>query len=151
MYHHAIITPEKIEFLLPFLSKKQRRGICSELYGSTTNECSDEAKFLDQYANMTEEVNPATRLGVVLTRSTTLTNERSRSGSRTQLTALYNEAVTPTTHYRLPPSPTKPHDSSQTQNGMTSTSQPNYTAKPNHLPSILLYTNTQREFDKLEK
>ncbi|KAF2346024.1 hypothetical protein FHG87_023222 [Trinorchestia longiramus] len=39
-------------------------------------------------------MNPATRLGPVTTRSTTLTNERSRSGSRAQLTALYNEANT---------------------------------------------------------
>ncbi|KAF2363310.1 hypothetical protein FHG87_005937 [Trinorchestia longiramus] len=50
--------------------------------------------FTDHRANRTEEVNPATRLGPVTTRSTTLTDERSRSGSRVQPTALYNEAAT---------------------------------------------------------
>ncbi|KAF2356676.1 hypothetical protein FHG87_012570 [Trinorchestia longiramus] len=40
------------------------------------------------------QTSTATRLGPVKTRSTTLTNERSRSGSRAQLTALYNEAAT---------------------------------------------------------
>ncbi|KAF2353520.1 hypothetical protein FHG87_015718 [Trinorchestia longiramus] len=67
---------------------------CSELHGSTTNEYRDEARFIDQWANMTEEVNPATRLGLVTTRSTTLTYKRSHSGSKAQLTALYNEAAT---------------------------------------------------------
>ncbi|KAF2365966.1 hypothetical protein FHG87_003274 [Trinorchestia longiramus] len=50
--------------------------------------------FIDQCANKTQKVNPATRLGSVTTKSTTLSNERSRSGSRAQLTALYNEAAT---------------------------------------------------------
>ncbi|KAF2349187.1 hypothetical protein FHG87_020057 [Trinorchestia longiramus] len=52
--------------------------------------------FIDQCANRTDEVNPATRLGPVTTRSTTLTNERSRSGTRAQPTTLYsyNEAAT---------------------------------------------------------
>ncbi|KAF2367276.1 hypothetical protein FHG87_001972 [Trinorchestia longiramus] len=50
--------------------------------------------FIDQKANRTEKVNPTSRLGPVATRSMTLTNERSRSGSRSQPTALYNEAAT---------------------------------------------------------
>ncbi|KAF2344885.1 hypothetical protein FHG87_024359 [Trinorchestia longiramus] len=66
----------------------------SESHGFTINKYHDEARFIDQRANKTEEVNPATRLGPVTTRSTTLTNDRSRSGSRAQLTALYNEAAT---------------------------------------------------------
>ncbi|KAF2349770.1 hypothetical protein FHG87_019473, partial [Trinorchestia longiramus] len=45
-------------------------------------------------ANRTEEVNPATRLGPVTTRRITFSNERSRSGSRTQPTAPYNERAT---------------------------------------------------------
>ncbi|KAF2354600.1 hypothetical protein FHG87_014645 [Trinorchestia longiramus] len=68
----------------------------SDQYRKSTTKLTsprDEARFIDQGANMTE-VNPATRLGSVTTRSTTLTNERSRSGSRAQLTALYNEAAT---------------------------------------------------------
>ncbi|KAF2349774.1 hypothetical protein FHG87_019468 [Trinorchestia longiramus] len=53
-----------------------------------------EWKFsIDRPDNKTAEVNTAMRLGPVTTGSTTLTNERSRSGSRTQPTAQYKEAV----------------------------------------------------------
>ncbi|KAF2343500.1 hypothetical protein FHG87_025744 [Trinorchestia longiramus] len=50
--------------------------------------------FINQGAKRTEEVNPVTKLDLVTTRSTTLTNEQSHSGIRAQLTALYIEAVT---------------------------------------------------------
>ncbi|KAF2354196.1 hypothetical protein FHG87_015051, partial [Trinorchestia longiramus] len=50
--------------------------------------------IVDQSGNKTTKVNPATRLGPVTIGSTTLTNERSRSGSRAQPTAQYKEAAT---------------------------------------------------------
>ncbi|KAF2362918.1 hypothetical protein FHG87_006323 [Trinorchestia longiramus] len=67
--------------------------MCSELYDSTTNEYHDEASFHQTMSTQDTEVNPATRLGPVTTRSTTLTNERSRSGSRSLPTAQYEAAT----------------------------------------------------------
>ncbi|KAF2360085.1 hypothetical protein FHG87_009160 [Trinorchestia longiramus] len=50
--------------------------------------------FINQGAKKTEKVDPVTRLDLVTTRSTTLTNEQSHSGIRAQPTALYIEAAT---------------------------------------------------------
>ncbi|KAF2367884.1 hypothetical protein FHG87_001356 [Trinorchestia longiramus] len=73
-----------------------------ESHGSTRNEYCDEASFHQPMKNRTEDVNPRTKIGPVTTKSTTLTNERSRSSSRAQLTALFNEAVTPCVTDSLP-------------------------------------------------
>ncbi|KAF2344834.1 hypothetical protein FHG87_024410 [Trinorchestia longiramus] len=51
----------------------------------------DQKFYVDQSENNTREVNPSMRLRPVTTGSTTLTNERSRSGSKTQPTAQYKE------------------------------------------------------------
>ncbi|KAF2367510.1 hypothetical protein FHG87_001740 [Trinorchestia longiramus] len=50
--------------------------------------------FIDQRANRTKEVNPATRLGLVTNRSTTLTNERqAQAAVPSQPPYTYNEAA----------------------------------------------------------
>ncbi|KAF2351095.1 hypothetical protein FHG87_018147 [Trinorchestia longiramus] len=53
--------------------------------------CYERKFYVDQSENRTTEVNPVMRLGPVTTGSTTLTNERSRSGSKTQSTAQCKE------------------------------------------------------------
>ncbi|KAF2362066.1 hypothetical protein FHG87_007179 [Trinorchestia longiramus] len=76
-----------------FSERYENRG-CRESHGSTTNEYRDEANFHRPMSKQDTKVNPTKRLGLGTTRSTTLTNERSRSGSRAQSTAQYKEAAT---------------------------------------------------------
>ncbi|KAF2354566.1 hypothetical protein FHG87_014682 [Trinorchestia longiramus] len=92
--------------------------------------------FIDQRANRTEEVNLATRLGPVTARSSTLTNERSHSGSGAQPTALYNEVATLCSATRF-------ITNAEWHDFNTSALLHRQTGLP---PSILSYTNTQREY-----
>ncbi|KAF2355015.1 hypothetical protein FHG87_014229 [Trinorchestia longiramus] len=78
------------------LSLKQKKIYCSESHGSNRDEYRNEASFhrpmSKQKSESSDEARPVT------TRSTTLTNERSRSGSRAQPTTLYNEAANALRH-----------------------------------------------------
>ncbi|KAF2358101.1 hypothetical protein FHG87_011143 [Trinorchestia longiramus] len=64
-------------------------------HNETRLEFRYERKFyVDQSENKATKVNTVMRSSPVTTGNTILTNERSRSGSRSQITAQYKEAVT---------------------------------------------------------